>query len=329
MEKLEKCREEFTRSGYTFEGFREKRDPETGKLSEDGRTFTFRKYTERWVPKTSKSFTVGPDMSVGVRSFDYFRVLFRTSARTEIIGQITAHTTEARLESMIYRYFHPGHADVSVFDGPVVESRSRSTGKNGKRYDSVFHHVTIPSEIVSRCDYRVDDEAEIHIHNAHGEHYSYRYHLSFRSRTDGDPEDTGSLVVPLNPVRRLVYFQRGERTVFKNVTESEYRQHEKLIAEGKPVTIEYTYQPRATKEEKEKYGEKWKPAKVTIHPVVRRFISPGDIVTVSIDPQEFTENEYTDGNKKKRIPGRAGRFDLAKETLHVIALAKLTAQEDE
>lgn len=323
--------EKYTRPGtnYVIERFTERRDPETGKLCEAGTgyEFTFQKYTERWAVSSPESATVGPDLAVGVRTFDYFRVSRRSSKGTEILGQITAHTTESRLESMIYRYYHPDHAKISTFDGPVVESRSRSTAKDGKSRESVFVHVSIPSGTVRDCDYRVDDEAEIHIHNRDGEHYSYKYHLSFRSRTDGDPEDTGSLIVPLSPIRRLVYFKIGERTVFQHVTEAVYREHSERLAQGQPITIKYTYQPRATKAEKEAHGKGWKPEKVTIYPKVQRFICSGDSVTVTIDPVEHTENAYYVGNKKTPIPGRPGRFDFAKESLHVIRLAQKRAQE--
>lgn len=327
--------------GYSFIGFEETRDPETGKLSDKGIKITFQKYTESWLVSDPESATVGPDRSKERRSFDYYRVRHRTKKGVEIIGQITAHTTEARLESMIYRYFHPGHATPCTFgpdwqhpetDGEreirvcgFERNKAESEGRETSR-KPFFMYVPVPKSLVDSNDYRVDDEARFTIWNEDGEQFTFEYHLSLRSHTDGNPSDSGSLVIPLSPIRKAVYYKEGDRTVFRHITEGEYRRHTEQLSRGEPIFIERVYQPRATKAEKEAHGKGWKPEKVRERIQVKRFIGMGERVTVCIEPEEFTDNFYTQGTKKTPIVGRPGRFDFAKESLTVIARAQLRAK---
>lgn len=246
------------------------------------------------------------------REFVYFEVKRRYSGGTETIGRITEYTTEDRLTSMIYRYYHPEHAQPFTFSGTVLFS-----GGLPKRGTSRMPYVEIPDSYVEACNLHVDDEVHVEI-TCMGLTYSFDYHLSQMGLyvSDGGASHSRRMILPLTLVKRLVVVEDPDsieedgsaKPIFRFVRKSQYDKHTKLIAKGKPLEYEVSYVPRKT--EKNPHPKRI----VTRVLPCRRFIDDRVQVTLSVLPEDTTVNVWPNAH--------LGRYDFVIETLKMFGTAR-------
>lgn len=250
--------------------------------------------------------------------FAYFEVKRRSSSGTETIGRITEYTTEDRLSSMIYRYYHPEHAQPFTFSGTVLFSGGRE--KSGS---SRMPYVEIPDSFVEACDLRVDDEVHVEI-TCMELTYSFDYHLSQMGLyiSDGGASHSRRMILPLTQIKRLVVVEDPDSVredgsaepMFRFVKKSTYDKHTKLIAKSRPLEYEVSYTPRKT--EKNPHPKRI----VTRVLPCRRFIDDRVQVTLTVTPEDTTSNNWP-----KAHPGR---FDFTADTLRMFGVCSSEASED-
>lgn len=284
---------ELSRSGQTFDGFQELRDKKTFNIAppeayREAYKITYRRHVEEWTERGHP------------HKFVYYQLSRRTNKSTEQIGRITTYTTEERLNSLLYRYYNPGHALGLSFHGRVRLSGSAEDPEAeitaealADGLPSKMPYVTIPADDVLKCDLRVDDEISYTIVNPGGERYTERYHLSTTAKPlDGS---TRSLILPLTRIKRLVMFDDGTGRA-RYIKKADYDRHTEDIQKGRALFIEIPHY---------KNGKVVNIETVPVH----RFINEGDEVAVTISPEEWSYNEFMD---------RLGRFDFVINTLKLI-----------
>lgn len=293
-------------------------NPETSGWIKDGFTEWRYKATGQPIPEPMVSEVPNPDKikisyvrkSVYLKypkphEFVYFDVKHRHTKGTETIGRITEYTTEDRLTSMIYRYYHPGHAQPFTISGQV----KFTGGKEGSGV-SRMPYLDIPDEFVEAYDLHVDDEISATV-TCMDLTYTFSYHLSQKGLyvTDGGDTETRRLILPLTQIKRLVVVEdpttvKEDGTappIFKFVTKKTYDEHTRKIAKGKP--LEYPIYYKTTKSKK---NPKRKMVFSRAVPC-RRFIDEYVAVTVEIIPEDTTPNDWPNAHP--------GRFDLVRDTL--------------
>lgn len=284
---------ELSRSGQTFAGYQELRDKTTFNIAppeayREAYKITYRRHVEKWTEHGAP------------RSFVYYQLSRRTNKNTEQIGRITTYTTEERLQSLLYRYYNPGHALGLSFHGRVRLSGSAEDPEaeitpedRAEGLPSKMPYITIPADDVIKCNLRVDDEISYTIVNPQGERYTERYHLSTTAKPlDGS---TRSLILPLTRIKRLVMFDDGTGRA-RYIKKVDFDRHTEDIQKGRPLTIDIPHY---------KNGKVDHIETVPVH----RFINEGDEVAVTISPEEWSKNEFMD---------RLGRFDFVINTLKLI-----------
>lgn len=296
-----KCYEQADRNGVTR---REWRDRRTGRLlPEDGGDVpNTHRIRVSYVPKTAmvRLSTTSDEL----RPFRYYILKNRHTRGTDVIGIVTEHTTEARLESMIYRYCNPGHARACAFHGQVRFSGPRDQGSGD--LPTKMPYVLIPRDVEASADLRVDDECLIRISRRDGLSYQCHYHLSQMSLHDVGGIDIRRLIVPLPQLKRLVAVlpddgeDGGPRYFY--VTKRTYDLHTRLISEGRPLTFPWKHRAVRRTKTTEAVDE------VLDLPCLR-FIDAYDEVEVEIVPEARTVNLLG-------IP--QGRYDFTQDTLRIL-----------
>lgn len=289
-------------------------EPEDGKTLRDGFIkVSYKKKTERW-NEIIKHKDRPPELIP--YEFSYYVVSNRRSSGTTTIGLITEYTTPARVRSLIYRFYNPGHAQQLQLYAHVEmlgDLNKRTVDRNNETLC-----IVIPPKFVRGHNLWVDDEFSITITRADGRSWTDKGHLSNSSyhvrETSGAPSDllnddvnSRSLVVPLVSFKRLVcYTDLNGIDHIEYVPKTVYNEHTELLSEGKPITITKTHKPRPTKANPD-------PEPVSNEYVCYRFIEKGMEVHLDLFPSEYSENSFTD---------RLGRFDFVKETLKHIQRAR-------
>lgn len=288
------------------DGFTEYRDITTGEIVQDVkldlptvRLFTYEKKTARLLKYAGDRSKLLAGEEVELRDFVYFVVRQISAKNNEMIGRITEYTTEDRLSSMIYRYYNPEHAEPISFGARVLFSGSPETeeeapGKKRISEASRMPYVMIPDTLIDKSGLCVDDEISITITNERGDHYTDHYHISnmglYNLREEGllTEEKTRRFIVPLTKFKRAVVLEYAEgelpiRNPIKFVTGKKYTEHTRKLREGEPITYEFSYKGRPTKENP-------KPEEKTLEVPCHRLIDEYSEVTVQISPQPYTVN---------------------------------------
>lgn len=290
------------------DGFAEYHDITTGEpvpeyqrgMMDTVRQFTFEKKTARLLKHAGDRAKLLRGEEVELRDFVYF-VVRQISGRTnETIGRITEYTTEERLTSMIYRFYNPEHAGPISFRARVLFSGSpeeEETPRGEKRISeaSRMPYVEIPASLLDKSGLCVDDEISITITNERGDSYTDHYHVSnmglYNLREEGlfTEEKTRRFIVPLTKFKRAVVLEPEPgsnlpiRNPVKFVTGRKYTEHTRKLREGKPISFDYEFKGRPTKENP-------KPDKKTVEVPCHRLIDEYSEVTVQIIPEPYTVN---------------------------------------
>lgn len=214
--------------------------------------------------------------------YDIVRIPPRGSRVT--VGRVTAYTTPERLDSLFYRYYHPDHLKPFSFSGTVRFSGQADETTAIHPTLTKHPYLSIPREIVTASDIRVDDEIEITVINSDGWTLTECYHVS---------QMDDYLIVPLSQFKRAVIqdLPEGKKLVFQ--ASGPYAQDsQKLIdhpQEGRP---HFSFKKPIKGPDREPTGEF-----ITVDYV--RFINPGDRINIICRPD----------------PEGDGRLDFAYETL--------------
>lgn len=256
------------------------------------------------------------------RRFTYYDVVKINSKGTEILGRWTEHTTDERRDSFFYRMFNPDHMSPFTFTAPVrFSGRSEDSIRSGAT-DTRTAYVTIPPEIVSRCDVRVDDEILFTVTNKEGDSLEGLYHISRMNRNDKHETKDGetclpSFVIPFTKIKRSAYVDFPEDPVTHQPAHTEllylrsgeykkvYREH---VSGVSSILLPWEYMGK-------KYDNLPEEKRTVLLPV-RLFMAPGDSVTVSVVPH------HQEKVPLRLLPyhaGQPGRFDFAEETLYQIS----------
>ncbi len=295
------------KSGWLKDGFSEWRYKESGEIIPEADLPSVPNAEKIKISYARKVVTLAKPEP---HDFVYFDVKHKHSGGTETIGRITEYTTEGRLSSMIYRYYHPGHAQPCTFSGMVFFSGGRE-GSGTSR----MPYIEIPSVYAEASDLRVDDEVSVEI-ECMDLRYAFNYHLSFmglRSAKNLCREER-RLILPLTLVKRLVVVDDPEsmnedgtpKPCFRYVSKTVYNEHTRMIAKGKPLEYPVSYRPRATP--KNPHPK----AIITRTLPCRRFIDDRVQVQVSITPEDTTENKWPNAHP--------GRFDFTTDTIQMFGL---------
>lgn len=220
------------------------------------------------------------------RIFSYFDII-RSSDKT-LIGRVTEYTTDERLISLFYRWYHRDHLkplDFSAtvyFSGPADSSEEEGTLTKSP-------YAIIPPDIFKEADGRIDDEIRMTVTNPEGFVNTQSYHVSKMNR---------SYIMPLTQFKRLVFMEDPDGDPEKLPKKRYIRQ----VGENLYLVMIKKDVYKSGMDELKKKGEC----------PFKTFISEGDQIRVHIDPAPMRDG--------------ARCFDFAGNTLnHIDALKRVEA----